>query len=316
MSKDNKEDDIINNLMSDEQFEEVYRKLREAMTPLLDVMSHHQNNVTDALKPIIKSLNEQQKQLSDSITPFISSLNIFQDNMAKQMEPIYQGLPKILESFSNFQRISSFLNILTKNHWPVHLYNEDDFMEIVLNSKSDIDELIINYFTTKKLDEIKDFIIKSDTSRTALYKEAFDNYYNDKFYSCVSLLICQIDDLVLNEKGKLKYKEYIKNSEIDIQEMIKDLNHIYETKFDKDNKKDRYKLLIANYEEVFLPRVFFIKMVLKTYKPTDSIKKWEKLPYRNKICHGKQLNFGTKSHALKTIFLVYGLCKVNDNYSD
>ena len=37
---------------------------------------------------------------------------------------------------------------------------------------------------------------------------------------------------------------------------------------------------------------------------SDSKKRWEPQPLRNKICHGDQLNFGTKEHSLKAILTI------------
>ena len=37
---------------------------------------------------------------------------------------------------------------------------------------------------------------------------------------------------------------------------------------------------------------------------SDSKQRWETQPLRNKICHGDQLNFGTKEHSLKAILTV------------
>ena len=37
---------------------------------------------------------------------------------------------------------------------------------------------------------------------------------------------------------------------------------------------------------------------------SDSKKRWETQPLRNKICHGDQLNFGTEEHSLKAILTV------------
>ena len=34
---------------------------------------------------------------------------------------------------------------------------------------------------------------------------------------------------------------------------------------------------------------------------SDSKKRWESQPLRNKICHGDQLNFGTQEHSIKAI---------------
>ena len=37
---------------------------------------------------------------------------------------------------------------------------------------------------------------------------------------------------------------------------------------------------------------------------SESKKRWATQPLRNKICHGDQLNFGTKEHSLKAVFTI------------
>ena len=37
---------------------------------------------------------------------------------------------------------------------------------------------------------------------------------------------------------------------------------------------------------------------------SESKKRWATQPLRNKICHGDQLNFGTKEHSLKAILTI------------
>lgn len=56
---------------------------------------------------------------------------------------------------------------------------------------------------------------------------------------------------------------------------------------------------------------------------SESKKRWATQPLRNKICHGDQLNFGTKEHSLKAILtidmliqLAYEIERIIDIYKD
>lgn len=311
-----KAEEIKINSLDDDKFKEYFDKLSVTMKPIIDMLVQYQIDTTNSLKPIIEATNYYQKQLSDGIASYIGSLNLYVEKTRMVMEPIYKEMPKLIEVFSKLQRTLEFLNVLSENLWPMQLYDKNSFIEVVLRNNDNIDETIVEYFTIEKLEVIKDYLMNFDPNREEIYKEAFDNYYVGKFYSCVSLLICQIDELILNESGSLKFNEQIEKSDSDFNDLIVEINKIFKVNYDEKTKHNRFKLLIATYEDVFLPRIKFLILFVETYKSTNNKEKWKKLPYRNKICHGKQVNFGTRIHALKTIFLVYGLCKINAEYEE
>ncbi len=311
--KNDKKDEVLN-MVNDDQLKEAYDKLSVAMVPLLEILSKQQVKFVDALIPLTEAIGENQSQLSKSMLTFSEVFGTYLEKYNELMAPMYESIFRISEGLARFKRMCEYLDILSENLWPIHFYEENDFIEYIFKNKNDIDAAIINYFSFNKLEAIKIFLLGKNSERTEIIKEAFEDYYNKKYYSCVSLLICQIDDLLLSEGVESKFNEVKQKVEANLSIIINEINQRYQTDYNEKKLHSRLKLLIATHENEFLPQIHFLKIITKIYKSTDSIAKWETLPYRNKICHGKQVNFGTRSHALKTIFLVYGLIIINNFY--
>ena len=138
-----------------------------------------------------------------------------------------------------------------------------------------------------------------------ILEEAITLYIREMYYGSVSVFACQLNGIITDtyemqrsygkdfdlEDIKLAYRNF--NPKKEIPQRIK-----------KDSERTQLLWFITDAEErivYWIKAIEYIYNIVLTSK--DSMNQ-SNHPCRNKICHGIQLNFGTKEHALKSILAI------------
>lgn len=121
------------------------------------------------------------------------------------------------------------------------------------------------------------------------------------YYASTSILACQIygvisdigaiakaGNLIVNEKGK---------------KLVSNRYNIKMEDIDKEKGRFVQSILFTQRGVIYWAAAseYLKEEILCS---SDSKKRWESQPIRNKICHGSQLNFGTEEHSLKAILSI------------
>ena len=147
-------------------------------------------------------------------------------------------------------------------------------------------------------------------SRKPILEEALTLFDNHFYYGTCSILMCQLYGIA--EDIDCYSKEH---SLVISDDDIKGIDELYgienPKKFPKEKRRLFQKLMHIRKGILWWDKTlqYINDFVLKNpEKPVEELT----VPHRNKICHGKQLNFGTQEHALKAIFIIDSLIKFSD----
>ncbi len=218
-------------------------------------------------------------------------------------KPLIQGLYEVIIPIK-------YINLLQQLKWPIFLIDDDNLRQSILNACTDekdaekAKDIIFNYCT-------KDFLttIENDWNncpviceeRKEVLSEAILMHNNAHYYASTSMLMCQIygvasDIVCLAKKNGLELDDEEKG-------IIADYFKIALEDIDKEKGKLLQMTAMTESGQLFWEAMadYLQKEILSS---SDSKKRWETQPLRNKICHGDQLNFGTKEHSLKAILTI------------
>ena len=209
----------------------------------------------------------------------------------------------------------TYLRIISELDWPAYLLRSPELHEQVIQSffQNNVDEIYTllfawcdNDFITSISKQCKQSsVIKFDRHRiineaTLLFRRGF-------FHATVSLLIPQLYGIALD------ISKYLSNAQIAIGE---NNSNLLTTRYKINNSSDKGQLISAilagkeldnlTYEYDLLIGYLRTKVFSATLSESDMLAH----PNRNLICHGKQLNYGTKEHALKAILCTFSLVKI------
>lgn len=179
--------------------------------------------------------------------------------------------------------------------------NEHKLSEYIIDSCDEI-------FLEKLLCSWNNFHLMKD-GRFELFSQAIDCYKDKKYAACVSLIICNFDGVISD------INDYIDDNNVKINEcrFLEIFKTIYPSNNSKDkeiikkmnNRKFEKVKLISSYtlleDEGYLWFIIFEYLI---YEVLANNKFDSSIPCRNKICHGIQLNYNTKEHALKSILII------------
>ena len=239
-------------------------------------------------------------------------------NLSKIDFPKIQLPPDTLESL----RKCSFLVLYHKAGWPLFFIDNEELrkgMEPFLRDKEPDDEqfkiAVIDYFDKNGVGFIYNRWAGSDSldhDRLQILFEAITLYNNGFYYGSVSIIMCQIMGIIkdiyaeLSSNGKTfdadtieyMYESYNNGKEIDKTTR----NKIKKNKVDKE----KYQLLCiaSDISTGILYWGAATEYLYRIVLTSDSGMEQSNHSCRNKICHGEQLNYGDKEHALKAILSV------------
>ena len=138
-----------------------------------------------------------------------------------------------------------------------------------------------------------------------ILEEAITLYIREMYYGRVSFFACQLNGIITDtyemqrsygkdfdlEDIKLAYRNF--NPKKEIPQRIK-----------KDSERTQLLWFITDAEERIVYWIKAIEYIYNIVLTSEDSMNQSNHPCRNKICHGIQLNFGTKEHALKSILAI------------
>jgi hypothetical protein len=280
----------------------------------------------------IKVMNDSNAILQHSLTMLAQSgvvKAIVQ--MAEEVKNLRLSIPQ--ETITNLRRIE-FLTVLDEIEWPLYLVFSDDFMNRVNKRKisEDFQDLIFEYCNDEFLDNLENDWNNSSViqkGRLPILKEAVLLYKNENYYGVVSVMMCQLMGIITDTYDmQISYGKDFSLDDItaafENYNPGKNAKQCINTKNDNYKRKEKNQLLwfLSDAQEGFLYWIHAVKYIYNTILTSDDNMSESMNPCRNKICHGEQLNFGTKEHGLKSILtvdmmirLAESLKKVNESES-
>jgi len=284
------------------------------------------------------------KQTKESYYNFLEANKKFEDQIIKDLISTYEPLKKLIRSFDKAQEASlklliaqiqkiqipkieipkinidplvlqrmDFLWTIYKMNWPLFIRSTDE-LEIKINevrnnketidAQNEIEKLIYDYCGENLIRKIQLYWGKCkniNEERQPILKEAIEMHLNEHYYSSTALLTCQIYGIVNDINDNIK-----KNGQITTEEdktYISRLLKIEPKSIDTEKGKLMQLLMVSDEGPLICEMIanYFLKEILCS---SESKERWKHQPVRNKICHGIQLNFGTKEHSLKSILAI------------
>lgn len=145
-------------------------------------------------------------------------------------------------------------------------------------------------------------------------EEAITLYIREMYYGSVSVFACQLNGIITDtyemqrsygkdfdlEDIKLAYRNF--NPKKEIPQRIK-----------KDSERTQLLWFITDAEERIVYWIKAIEYIYNIVLTSEDSMNQSNHPCRNKICHGIQLNFGTKEHALKSILAIDMMIRLSES---
>ena len=269
------------------------------------------NEITENNQTHINDIIEYSQQLANTIV-----------DVSKIIQPLCDYIND-LYSRINFQSIADrfytvfdsakYLTILENTKWPLFFIDSKKLKEDIINAYDDnmsdnsekITQIVFSYFTDDFINNKIKNKWNSCTSiredRKPLLFEAVEMHNKGYYYSSTSLLMCQVYGIASDIVDTAK-KYQLELSEKD-KEDIADYFNLKLEDIDKEKGK-LIQMTMLSEDGVMKWAVIANYLKEEILSSSESKKRWEKQPLRNKICHGDQLNFGTKEHSLKAILVI------------
>ena len=249
--------------------------------------------------------------------------------VAFDMEKIAAAVEKALQSTTYYDRLSEdeqenyhdYVRIMAELDWPAYINGDPVFHQTVIDlyeekGASGVESAIYDYYGALYLKDLEDQLSASNIikeERRPLFHEALLLYQLGYYYGAVAILITQIIGITA-----------------DIERYLKDNNAAYDPKtlelikrrygFDHTNDTSRVMTAVVEGMSIdddeneygFLLGYLRFK-IFRTHMPKVDT---EKHVNRHMVCHGTQLNYGTKEHALKVILCIDALAWVAEVISN
>lgn len=203
-----------------------------------------------------------------------------------------------------------YIHLLEQVKWPLFLIDDKELRDQILSACAENEDAnVVKEIAFAYCDE--DFLcaleedwldcsaIKQD--RKPILSEALEMHKKGYYHASVSALMCQIygvaSDIV----------DLAKKCGLEIDDDAKDFvsEHFEIKREDIDKEKGKLMQMVVMTESGQLlwdAMASYLKEEILC--SSDSKKRWATQPLRNKICHGDQLNFGSKEHSLKSILSI------------
>lgn len=282
--------------------EQTVRLIRESCAVLTEAIK--------AINPTIQLAGEILKKYSelfDNLHITIPTITI----------PKVELPPELLDSFKRL----SYLSLYHRANWPLFLVDSQrlrQLMEPFLKDET-IDptlfkETVNEYFDSVGIETVTnrwDEASCIEKERLLILHEAISMYNEGYYYGCTSTLMCQISGIIDNAFRN----HFDSEKEIDmdsVQRMYKSYNSgkLLDKKIEKSIRTGAVRgkekqLLLCLLAEIDSGILYWKAATDYLYNVvfTSNSDKYDHA-CRNKICHGVQLNYGDKEHALKAILSI------------
>ena len=300
--------------MTGEEFKSLYDSIKPALIKLDSLV------YPNSLKEIIYNYELKESENMQLLAKAYSEHEAKQEELRKSLAEAQRTLEELEKAESSLdekikQSLQQVKNICieAESKWPIFHLDDDNLHKEFKTcfESSDLkarDKLLFKTVDSycdssfwnrhvKRWEKTK--LIK--TERIPLLKEALMLYNLGYYFGATSILVCQIYGIASDISSYLKDHGY-KMSETEKQSLSEHFDINYE---DIDKEKGQ---LLQSLNFVLTGSFVWGKMFRYLKEEilcsSDSKKRWATQPLRNKICHGDQLNFGTKEHALKALLII------------
>ena len=281
-------------------------KVREALRALDDV-------INTMISPQIQQLAQTAQMVNNAIISIVQSEAM---QAAFEVSRTVVELVKsidftpMLKEFSEAMIPIRYVYLLERLKWPVFLIDDESLRQNIMNACKQSDDydavraIILSYCGEGFLNAIEcDWnacdAIKAE--RKPILSEALSLHKLGYYNATTSMLMCQVygvaSDIVdIAKRNGLVLKQEVKafvaeNFEIKLEDIDKEKGRLLQMTVMTESGYLLWEAM-ANY------------LKNEILCSSDSKKRWESQPLRNKICHGDQLNFGTQEHSIKAILTV------------
>lgn len=229
------------------------------------------------------------------------------------------GDPLDYEYYSEqeIQNYRLYIRILAELGWPAFLEDDPLLHEAVIsymeNGDADgIKETLYNYFDVLFIKDLQDRIEESHVIsplRVPPIKEALLLYQLGYYYGAVAILVTQIEGIISD------VDDYVIVSGHGYSEKnLALLRSLYNVSDNKEKGRAIKAILeaksISDIAGEYDRLIGYLRAWILKDKPTDD--ELREHANRHAICHGRQCNYGTKEHALKTILYIDALEHIAD----
>ena len=296
--------------MSDDKKIYDYEKAREPLSNALESarqMSATMTAVCSRMRQIFDVVYSQQTK--EMITGIRNTMQAFVDVAAEFKVPEIKIPDELIYAFHKL----SIIMALRKAEWPLFFYIDENFIDLfdrfVPNGESDseiIGQMLMDYIDDSKISFIRASWKESlSIERNAIVDEAIKLYKNESYYGCVALFSCQIEGIISEtyaEQETFGRKYTLEDLKIGYKCCNQGKN-MPETMKLKKNPTEKQQLLVmlTDVESGAFSFMAGAEYLYNYIFTSNDLMNDSMHPCRHKICHGTQLNFGTKEHAIKAI---------------
>lgn len=303
----------VENSNYEEKLKEISSKLngitKYKETPEFINAMENISKLSSLLKDVVVTVN--QSEAMQSFSRFANQIKRF------QIPAPSQDVIKGLRCFRNLNKLESL-------RWPLYFVYTDELMEALnpytyLSDENEqkIREIVFDFCTVEFVEKLYEDWTKSSVineKRIPILREAIEMYMNNAYYACVSIFSCQLNGIITDT---YKMQESY-GKEFDFEEVKNAYESFNPTKGqpNKINEKSEKNQLLWFITEAEEGIVYWIKAVEYIYNiilTSDNKMNESNHPCRNKICHGIQMNYGTKEHSLKSILTIDMMIRLAEN---
>lgn len=310
---------------SETNHEDSVEELEESMKELDAI----KNNV---VSPQLKQIANTLQMMNDAVVSAIQSnvMKVVMDAGHRIAELVSSvDFTPMLKKFSEAIIPIKYINLLNRLKWPVFLINDGALRQDILTAcatqddEEAVKEIVLAYCSDDFLKTMEDDwnsceVISAE--RKPILSEAMLMHKQGYYYASTSMLMCQVygvaSDIV----------DLAKKNGLEIDDEEKDFVSEYFKIKREDIDKEKGRLMqmtVMTESGMMLWNAMAKYLQSEILCSSESKKRWATQPLRNKICHGDQLNFGTKEHSLKAILtidmliqLAYEIERIIDIYKD
>lgn len=218
--------------------------------------------------------------------------------LAEQLSNI--KLPQLSEEAKEGLENYHYLNKLESLQWPLYFWVSKDLMKelapytsISEENEDEISTIVCKFCTAEFIDGLLVDWNNStvmDRKRIPILQEAISLYNMQRAYG-------KEFDL---EDVKRAYQSFNPQKKVP-------------TRIKKDSEKTQLLWFISDAEEGLMYWIKSIEYIYNIILTSEDSMNQSSHPCRNKICHGIQLNFGTREHALKSILTIDMMIRLGEN---
>ena len=245
--------------------------------------------------------------------------------IAVDIAKITAAVEKAIQSQSYSERYTEeeaenyheYIRLMAELDWPAYINGDSVFHQLVLDryeseGAEGVVSAIYDYYGALYLKELEEQLAESDVikrERLPLFHEAFLLYQLGYYYGAVAILINQIVGITADIENFLKNN----NASYDPKTL-----ELMEKRYRVTSSNDTGRVMTAVVEgknidddegEYGYLLGYLRFKVFNTHMPKEEMQKHTN---RHLLCHGAQLNYGTKEHALKVILCIDALTWVGE----